>query len=402
MAETINFRGGTTENLRTEIEEREKYRNQVDFSGMIDTLYEDFSYGFVNQKHEPVYIVDDPEVFQNFPTIASDVRCLGFVADAFTALRDDYVARINNTDRDYPKYLSGMIPVVGYESFERSFSGYTTYVSTKFSSLLKDDLTINDFSCYLDALKKLMMEQLQDFPVTRSGFVLSRHNSPRNSGLVIELADLDYNSDFEKGEILQSTDFDCFLDYTKSHGFLVDKYAPWRLYADLKHPTIKAFLRRSSQNFQNIVLTEGQVHDIMDSIYRIRSHMDDVFDLQDFVLKVYNDIKNEVGYYIIREYSPTTSEIRQENVFRQEVEFLNAEQWLDLLLFVRMLELGIYDEQEHQRKLNEVLQNYRIYGLNQALEKIGSIMSSYIKENYEKNKQDNTNTRYRKELPRYL
>lgn len=392
MVDRVLFRGGNTGNLRAEVEEREKYRTLVDFEGMIDTLYHDFSYGFLNEQYEPVYTVDDPAVFANFPEIASDVRCLGFVANAFAAFRDDYIFRVNNTNRNYPRYLEGVIPALGYESFEESFSNYTTYVSVKYSSLLVGNLTINDFSCYLDALKELMIEQIQSFPITRSGFTLSKFNNVRSSGLVVELAKLDYNSDLEKGEILQSKDFTCFLDYATTHGFFVDKYAPWRLYANLKHPTIKAFLRRGSENNEDINLTDRQVQGIMNSIYRIRAHKDDLYDLQDFVIKIYNDIKNQLEHYTRRVYNPSTSELSLESVFREEVEFLTTEQWLDMLLFVRMLEVGVYSRKEHSKKLREVLEYYKIYGVNQAIEKVGNIMSYYIREIHEANRENNTNT----------
>tara|TARA_B100000212_G_scaffold336396_1_gene309680 strand:- start:127 stop:519 length:393 start_codon:yes stop_codon:yes gene_type:complete len=130
----------------------------------------------------------------------------------------------------------------------------------------------------------------------------------------------------------------------------------------------------------------------MNSIYRIRSHKDDLYDLQDFVIKIYNDIKKEVEYFIRSSYNSSTSQITTESVFRQEIKFLNAEQWLDMLLFVRMLETGVYSKHQHGMKLRQVLECYRVYGLNQALEKIGNIMSLYIREIHEQSRQDYTNT----------
>lgn len=392
MANRIRFRGGSTRTLREETQERLKYKNLVDFPGMIDTLYDKFSYGFLNHNYEVVYLAEDASVFSNFPEVAEDVRCLGFVADAFDAFRNDYLARINNTDRGFPPYLEAVVPELGYQSFEESYANYTTYVSIKYSNVLKNDKSINDYSCYLDALKKLFIDQLAPFPVTRSGFILSRHNNVRSSGLVLEMAKLDYNRDLEKGEILQSKDFQCFLDYAISHGFLVDKFAPWRLYANLEHPTIKAFLRRDSGRGQNINLTNRQVDDILNSIYRVRSHKDDLYDLQDFVVKIYNDIIKEVEFYTRSVYNPSSSEIQTENVFREELRFLSTEQWLEMLLFVRMLEIGVYTPARLDRYKSTVLQNYSIYGLNQAIEKIGNLMSGHIKEIYERSRENNTNT----------
>ena len=76
---------------------RLKYKNLVDFDGMIDTIYEQHFYGFINRNFETSYIVDDPEVFSSFPGFADDVRCLNFVSTAFQALRSDYMQNIRNT-----------------------------------------------------------------------------------------------------------------------------------------------------------------------------------------------------------------------------------------------------------------------------------------------------------------
>jgi hypothetical protein len=89
MVDKVKFRGGTTSNLRQEFEERLKYKNLVDFDGMIDTIYRQYFYGFINRKFEPSYIVDDPEIFSSFTGFADEVRCLDFVAAAFKDLRSD-------------------------------------------------------------------------------------------------------------------------------------------------------------------------------------------------------------------------------------------------------------------------------------------------------------------------
>jgi hypothetical protein len=391
VAEKITFLGGSTSTLKAEFSERLKYKTLVDFPGMIDTLYNNFSYGLINKNYEPVYLIDDPDVMISIGDIASDVRCLGFVAKAFNAFRNDYTTRIENTTRGYPPFLDGVVPVLGYEPLEPLYGDYLTYVSIKYSSLLQNDRTVNDYRCYLIALKQLLKTHINAFPVTRSGFILSRHNNIRTSGLSVELSNLDYNSDFEKGEIIQSPNFQCFLDYASSNGFFVDKYSPWRLHANLEHPTIKTRIRKAGAALDENA-APYDVEKIMDSIYRLKSHDDDLYDLQDFVIKTYNDIKKQVPFFTEIRYNNRSSSTEISNVFRPEIEMLSSEEWLSLLLMVRMMELGKYSDEAFRQNEEIVLQNYRIYGIKQATGKIGQISAEIIKSIYESRRENNPST----------
>lgn len=394
MAKKITFLGGSTSNLRTEFQERLKYKTLIDFPGMIDTLYDKFSYGLVNKKFEPVYLVSDEAVLSGFPAIADNVQCLSFVADAFQNFRNDYISRIDNTDRNFPPFLEGVTPYLGYESFEESYGDYIVYNSLKYSTFLQNDKKIDDFNCYLESLKEAMTNSLARFPITRSGFLLSRHNSIRTSGLVIELAKLDYDRDFEKGQIVQSKDFQCFVDYAMNSGFYIDKYNPWRLFANLEHPTMKQLMRRGSTSLAEESDIDVDPENVMNSIYRLRSHDDDLYDLQDFVIKTYNDLKKGVPFYTRTVYNNGDTKRKTENVFRPEIEMLSAEEWLELLLMVRFTELGAYDESEFQKQLKMVIYDYRSYGTKHAVSRIGLVCAEKIKEIYEKRRENNTTPRY--------
>ena len=396
MAKKIKFLGGTSGVLRTEFQERLKYKNFVDFPGMIDTLYKDFSYGLINKNFEPVYLVNDDAVLSNFPNLADNIRCLSFVAAAFQNFRDDYLNIIDNTNRNFPPFLEGVIPVKGHISFEQSYSDYITYNSVKYSAFLQNDRRVDDYSCFVSTIKEILAENLKSFPITRSGFLLSRHNDTRSSGLVLELAKLDYNRDLEKGEIIQSQDFRCFLDYANSAGFYVDKFNPWRLYANLEHPTMKLLMRRgrSSLEYENPEEVEINSEYVMNSIYRLRSQDDDLYDLQDFIVKTYNEIKKVVPFYTRTVYNGNSTRKTTENVFRPEIEMLSSEEWLEMVLMVRLMELGSYDKDKFASQLEPVIHNYRSYGVRQAIGAIGQIGSRKIKELYEKRRENNTTPGY--------
>ena len=385
MADKIKFLGGTTGNLRNEFSERLKYKNLVDFDGMIDTLYHDYFYGFINRNFETSYIVDDPEIFSSFTGYADDVRCLSFVSSAFSALRTDYLQNIRNSNRGFPKFLDGLLPVLGYEPLSVFYGEYLTWIASSFSLLIKDNFLVNDYNCYLLALEPLLEKSLKNFPITRSGFLLSKYNNVRSSGLVIELAKLEYDEDTIKGEILQSSDFQCYLDFTKAYGFLVDKNAPWRLYADYGNPLMSTYMDKRG-------LTNLQSDYRMDSIYRLKSCEDDLYDLQDFILKLYNDIRGELPFYKRPIRNPKSQDRTYETVFRPEADMLTKEQWISLLLRVRMLELDVFEETEFRRNSKKVMQNLKLYGVHRALLAIGDISTDYIKRIYATRKENSPNT----------
>ena len=231
----------------------------------------------------------------------------------------------------------------------------------------------------------MLERSLKNFPITRSGFLLSKYNNVRSSGLVIELAKLEYDQDTVKGEILQSSDFQCYLDFTKAYGFLVDKNAPWRLYANYTNPLMNTYMEKKG-------LTNLQSDYRMDSIYRLRSCEDDLYDLQDFVLKLYNDIRGELPFYKRPTRNPKSKEREYETVFRPEADMLSKEQWISLLLRVRMLELDVFDQVEFKRNIDKVMQNLKLYGVQRALLAIGDISKNYIKRIYATRKEDNPNT----------
>lgn len=385
MVDKVKFRGGTTSNLRQEFEERLKYKNLVDFDGMIDTIYRQYFYGFINRKFEPSYIVDDPEIFSSFTGFADEVRCLDFVAAAFKDLRSDYLENIRNTTRGFPRFLGGMTPVLGYEPLVQTYGDYLTWVASSYSLLLQENPSVNDYNCYLTALHDLLNKSLKNFPITRSGFLLSKYNNVRSSGLVIELAKLDYDIDTNKGEILQSPDFACYLDFTKAYGFYVDKNAPWRLYANYEDPLMSAYLQRGH-------LTKTETDHIIDSVYRLKSCEDDLFDLQDFVLKLYHDIRTDLPSYQRQVRDFKRLETQYERVFRPRADMLSTEQWIEMLLRVRMLELNVYTEKQFLVKKINVMQNLKTYGVKRALLAIGDICAKYIKEIYERNTENSTNT----------
>jgi hypothetical protein len=411
MAEKINFLGGLVPSYQQEFEERKKYKDLIDDPRLIDIWYENHGYGFVNSKFETMILAESPDIIKSFDGFADSIGAVNFVTDAFVAFRDDYINKVNNSTIGYPPFLDNLVPVAGYQSFEELFGNWSAYSATKYSSALQDNKNIHNYDSYLEEIKKVFLEQLGRFPVTKSGFSVSKHNNIGTSGLSIELADLDYDIDLQKGEIIQSFDFRCYVDLANAYGFYVDKNAPWRLLCNLEHPTTRIFIRSLDLGGMGLEGDENHKHltteQIFDNIYRVKTNFDDLFVLQDFIVKVYNQIKKDVPFYEEIVYNSQKNKIETKSVFRKEINFLSTHQWIDLLVMVRLLEIGQYTEQKYNEICSSALKMFDLFGLRRAQALIGTEMSNLMKnrlmaggnekrKTFYTNNQNSTSTRYRK------
>ena len=396
MANKVTFKGGTTSSLREEYAERSKYKRLVNFPGMIDIWYENHGYGLLSSDFEPVVTIEDAATEKNFIGYADGVSALSFVAKAFTDLRDSFIEKTNNSTLSFPPYMTGLVPKAGLTSFDDTYASWLLYCSVRYSSLLQNDTSITSYKTFLDSIKIELVKNLKHFPITKSGFCLSSGNSIMTTGLAIDLTELDPEVDTYKGEIVQDINFGCFVEEAVKFGFYVDKNVPWRLLANLNSKVMRLYIRGLETNsygknfdthFKEQMAKDAKhkdltTIDILGSIYRTKTHLDDLFHLQDFIIKVYNQIILKVPYYSKMEYRSHDNSYERINVFRTGVDFLKSEEWLDLLIMVRLLELDIYNELVYNRISEKSRNIFRNYGLRAAMSVIGKEMASFIKQEF--------------------
>jgi hypothetical protein len=161
---------------------------------------------------------------------------LNFVVDAFEQLAT-YVERarlggkISNGDR----YLSSLKVYHAYEDPNVQYNQYLELLGGVFGDYIQDlKLEIMNFDDFMNAFMSFMRNGGQAFPFTKTGYIKSRRSGMGTSGLVIEIADLDYNNDQAKiDKFVKSPNWSFFVNACNAHGFAVDASAPWRLMADL-------------------------------------------------------------------------------------------------------------------------------------------------------------------------
>ena len=134
------YLGGTTNNNATEYIEKKKYALFLQQSGhqMLDTLYRDSLYGFINRDYE--IIAPTPDV-GDFGSFAEGVPVLPWVANQFTDFRDYYFLKLSEGSVSIPSLISELAPIQSYENYE---TRYTSYIETIKSKLVTRALASNN------------------------------------------------------------------------------------------------------------------------------------------------------------------------------------------------------------------------------------------------------------------
>jgi len=201
---------------------------------------------------------------------------------------------------------------------------------------------------------------VEEFPITKSGFLLSNKCQLSVSGLTIELAQLPYDIDAEKSQLFNSFEYSCFAELVSEMGFYIDKNAPWRLIANLDSPLIRNKILEYAPN--------TTPENILNRVYRKKTHFEDI---------------SAVYYFYARTLTTAleTLDITFEPTYTEQ--FLIEE-----TLKIRMIETGI-DMSKYESMRNQVLDIHRNYSgnypanpLKPAAAKIGKFCSEKIKEIY--------------------
>ena len=360
---SFNFKGGTSQNFRESFRDRKEYKENAKLEGvlLLDTWYQYSNYGLLNDSFEPVILNNDE--FNSSLTPFGDYTTPGlsaasFVTRAFQNFREYYVAKTQLARLDFPEFIQAAIPRSAYVDFDTAYIGYISGKINVYADLVLGEM--KDFEQFEEILFSLISSNIEKFPITRSGFLLSSECPNSVSGLTIELAELQFYSDVEKSQLFNSHEFKCFAELVTSLGFYLDKNAPWRLIANLESPIMRGYI----SDYQ----PETTPENVLNKTFRQKTHYEDISSIYHFYASVLSTIYSRLS-------------LRGTPSFKQE--FLISE-----TLKIRMLETGM-DMKRFATLNRQVIDLHRVYAprfpenpLKQASGKIGKICSEKLKEIY--------------------
>lgn len=357
------YKGGEYSTTRDSFVGRRSYKENAKLTQVkiLDTWYQYPNYGLLNKNFEPV-ILNSDETGANLSTFGQyagdDLVAAPFVAEAFDDFRTYYVNTTLEKNVDFPLFIDQVIPKIAYLPFDEQYENYVASNMNTYASLVLENISsINQFN---DELFKAFEENIFKFPITKSGFLLSDHCPINVSGLCVELAILDFNSDVEKVKLFDTKEFQCYAEVANVYGFYIDKNAPWRLIANLESSIMKKYIDRYRPN------TDTDI--VLDKTFRSKTQYEDISSVYYFHAAVFKEMLD------ILELKSSYS-IPEEDLILKTLK-------------LRMLETGIPMTQFADNR-NDVLDLHNIYSsrhpldpLKQASGKIGKICSEKLKQIY--------------------
>lgn len=229
---------------------------------IVDFISEKILYGRVNRIFVPIEIKSEKNL-KRLGSRTEDFKALNFVADAFSDLQKqfDKCRTINKITADDP-YLSTLKVFKAYESPKIKFSNYSKNLLQLYKNVSAIDTNkMLDFNVFSENILEIIKKNGKINPITYPAFIKSTKNSINSSGLVIEIADLDFADDDNKIDLFKnSLNWNFYVNACKTYGFMIDSDAPWRLVADIGSQAMMQYASRYNINSTNEVIFRYYSH----------------------------------------------------------------------------------------------------------------------------------------------
>ena len=203
--------------------------------------YENYMYGRINTD----FLATVPLKSSFVPFEDSSEVAFGFVTNALNSMLKEIKTDI----------ASGKIPSSGILSQIKVTKAFED-IKTEYNKWVKDTIKgtfipyvkkfkkkekIVDFDSFVPVfMEHLMMIIEQVNVVNFSSFCLTGRSNIRNSGLCVEVANLNFSKDSEKIDFIEDPLFPYYVNMAQKHGFFVDYNAPWRLVYNLASYNIRS------------------------------------------------------------------------------------------------------------------------------------------------------------------
>ena len=373
MAEEEQYLGGTTNNNRIEYNERLKYINYLRSLNLnlLDTLYEDKLYGFVNKNYEVIVPVSSPKLFGNY---AGSTKGLNYVVSLFTKFRD-YFLEVDSLSPSIrvPEMLSDLTPRKSYINFEEEYNNYRGIAATEILNILgSEGLRVPiDFPEFVEKVNNAIFNtRFSNFKLSKSGFALSGFGSVYHTGLYVDMSPSS-NPELDSIKIpyVEDSNFECYVNFANEHGFYVDINCPWRVVLNLESPITQENILngRSVDKFE----------DFYSDTYVMKIGYDDFWSLKSFYELSYIQLLKDRGLL-----SGSAASARRNPFFG-----IGLDSWISIYILNRFREIGIITEYQqdndlYEETLQRALDINRTYGLQSisgALGYINSVCAQQLK-----------------------
>ena len=339
--------------------QRRKYvRNVYPFlnsENAIDTWYGPKAlYGRINHVGDTQMISETN--IKSFPS-APDLFAVDFVVDAFRDFRSEIIrgaqkGKINVVDSFIGKFQPRRAWVSARREYDKNIREiYVAFVRYYLARENRQN-KIEQFEDFMEQFLNYLAISAQRVPITLSGFITSQFISPLTSGLMVEIASFDYDSDALKfNKFLSDPNFLFYQNTAKKYGFRIDYNIPWRLVADISSASMRKYMDRYGIK---------SVKDLFNTYY-YDAYKLDLATIKPYLIQLYNDYVS--GNPFVKKIAPgtfhkpfvKTSIIHRQMVSERDLDArLDNFYWLKFYFYVRSSELNIrWPEEVAEKKLQQ-------------------------------------------------
>jgi hypothetical protein len=339
----------------------------------IDIWYDKPFFGRVDQNGVTIYPSETN--FKQLPSEGPETFwAFDFVTDAFS----DFQAHIEQAVElglicgEGKSNITKLVPGRAWADIHDNYNSYSkgiynTLVTNWFQKQQRNS-KIKNFSDFLHEFMEFVDDGAPSFPITKSGFILSRFFTPLSSALIVEISDDDHSEDITKQEAwIRDPNFTFYIKAARNFGFVIDKNAPWRLCADINNPIMKKYMKPYGLESSS---------DLFEKYY-YKCHFYDIETLKIYLVEMYNAyVLAYPNAKIFRTKQKGSGGIKtvSKKISRKITDLISVnrefgpEFWLKTYYYIRLREMGVpRDPVDFNKKLKNILQHYKLFDFNFAL-----------------------------------
>lgn len=214
-----------------------------------DIWYKRPYYGKIDTKGIVVY---PQERFLKVLDVKKNIKAINFVADAFLELQN-FIRRAKSK-KAFPSDFFGKFSVKkAWLPLPQLYDEYfASFIFDPFLNHYIANKTIKSFMCFSKEYIKYVKDFASDISFTQNEFILSPNCTNKISGLVLDLTnDPHDNEEIKVKDYLDKFQYTSFVSVCKSHGFRINKNAPWQIIADLSSSKMRLLAKRNGIDILN-------------------------------------------------------------------------------------------------------------------------------------------------------
>lgn len=304
---------------------------------------------------------------------------LNFVCDAFEHLIYLCSSRENIINSRDLRFIN-ISPLKAYNSLENKYDEHILEIFDLYLNNIKLNKKKNkiiNFDTFIVDFIKFINITANKIPILKSDFIIGSKCNVLDSGLAIELINIEKNEDFRKiTEFWEAPEFYKFIQNCKKTGFVVDKEYPWRIVFNVNLEESQKYLNKYNVNSTNFT-----------NLYTIVNEITEINNLKKYMILFYNKFcssESEIQIPYVNQEGKVVynNHVRNKiNMQEMQIKYPN-EFWFKIYSHIYFIKYNIkLNQKQYNEHMNKLTQLFKSSN-NKAIEYLNNILNTSQKSNY--------------------